>query len=117
MPIACEQTRVIKKLSPHQAGAIKLARRYGDALVCVRYRYDAQGLTRYTTIELLVDEMPVAKRGEAMRVVAIKLPPRDQTLRQLVIDSGGKWDTKARVWNLAVGTVRRLKLGKWMERE
>ena len=35
-----KSTRVTKKLSPLQAGARKLTRLYGDALVCVRYRQD-----------------------------------------------------------------------------
>src|SRR4051812_41936053 len=48
-------TRIVKRLSASQAGAIKLARRYGDALVCVRYRHDLQGRLRYTTVELVVD--------------------------------------------------------------
>ncbi len=43
MAHALEGTRVVKKMSPSQPGALKLARRYGDALICVRYRHDAQG--------------------------------------------------------------------------
>lgn len=37
---------VIKRMAPHQPGAVKLARRYGDALVCVRYRQDPDGQHR-----------------------------------------------------------------------
>ncbi|HKX41878.1 MAG TPA: hypothetical protein VJO99_12025, partial [Burkholderiaceae bacterium] len=56
-------THVVKRLSPTQAGALKLARRYGDALVCVRYRHDAAGRHRYTTVELIIDEAPIVPRG------------------------------------------------------
>ena len=49
------QTTVIKRLSASQPGAVKLAQRFGGALVCVRYRHDAQGCIRYTTVELVVD--------------------------------------------------------------
>lgn len=52
-------THVVKTLWPPQAGTIKLSRRYGPALLCVRYRHDETGLRRYTTIELIVDEAPV----------------------------------------------------------
>ena len=66
VPIDRMRTRVVKKLSSQQGGALKLARRYGAALVCVRYRQDMQGLHRYTTVELVVDEAPVAsKRADA----------------------------------------------------
>lgn len=62
MPSAKSQLRVTKTLEPHQPGAIRLAREYGDALPCVRYRQDANGLTRYTTVELIVIRAAVASR-------------------------------------------------------
>ena len=60
--MSCEKTNVVKKLAPDQNGAKKLARRFGDALVCVRYRYDADTGIRYTTVELLVGQAPLKKR-------------------------------------------------------
>jgi len=30
---------------------------YGDQLVCVRYRYDAERKRRYKTVELIIDEV------------------------------------------------------------
>jgi hypothetical protein len=41
-----ERLRVIKRMAPHQPGAVKLARRYGKDLLCVRYRSDPDGLHR-----------------------------------------------------------------------
>lgn len=58
-------THVVKTLWPPQAGTIKLSRRYGPALLCVRYRHDEAGLRRYTTVELIVDEAPV--KGNRLR--------------------------------------------------
>ena len=60
---APEKTRVVKKIPASQPGALKLARCYGDALVCVRYRHDAQGLNRYTTVDLMVDHAPIQSRA------------------------------------------------------
>lgn len=40
---------------PGQRGTRKLLARYGERLVCVRYRYDAASSTRYKTVELVVD--------------------------------------------------------------
>ncbi|MGH8524782.1 MAG: hypothetical protein ACREXY_11365 [Gammaproteobacteria bacterium] len=43
-------------LKPGQKGTRRLATRYGDRLVRVRYRYDKVKRKRYKTIELIVDE-------------------------------------------------------------
>jgi hypothetical protein len=45
------------KLNPGQRGTKKLVSQYGDRLVCVRYRYDAQQKKRFKTVELIVDEI------------------------------------------------------------
>ncbi|MGB3623242.1 hypothetical protein FT643_00585 [Ketobacter sp. MCCC 1A13808] len=57
---------VIKTLRPGDSGTKKLTKRYGDKLVCVRYRKDQVTQRRYTTIELIVDEGPIgaAERDE-----------------------------------------------------
>lgn len=44
------------KLKPGQNGTKKLLEKYGDVLVCVRYRYDEETQKRYKTVELIVDE-------------------------------------------------------------
>lgn len=44
------------KLKPGQRGTKKLQALYGDRLVCVRYRYDAEHGRRLKTIELIVEE-------------------------------------------------------------
>lgn len=59
---AWNRTRVLRKLSPQQVGALKLARRFGDLLVCVRYRHDPDRQVRYTTVELVVDSVTVRRR-------------------------------------------------------
>jgi hypothetical protein len=43
-------------LRPGQKGTKKLVSRFGDRLICVRYRYDATRRKRFTTVELIVDE-------------------------------------------------------------
>jgi hypothetical protein len=42
-------------LKPGQRGTHKLAARYGDRLMCVRYRYGEQWKKRYKTVELIVE--------------------------------------------------------------
>lgn len=55
-------SRIVKKLAPQAAGAKRLAERFGDALVCVRYRVDAAAGRRYTTVELIVAEGRLPRR-------------------------------------------------------
>ncbi len=110
MSNTCEHTRVVKKLSATQPGARKLARRYGSALVCVRYRCDKEGLIRYTTVELLVDQAAINKRKAGTDVVAVKLDIGELQLRQCIMSNGGQWDPHAYVWRLPRTTVKRLQL-------
>jgi hypothetical protein len=104
--------RVLKKLGPEQAGAIKLARRYGDALVCVRYRRNANGSHRYTTVELIVDCVAVvAKNGKAAeRIVGVRVGFEETRLRQQVRDNGSRWDAPARLWRMPLRSAKRLAL-------
>ena len=46
------------KLLPGQKGTKKLVAEYGDALFCVRYRYDEPNQTRLKTVELIIERKP-----------------------------------------------------------
>lgn len=102
-------TRVVKRLAPHQPGALKLARRYGETLVCVRYRRDADGTTRYTTIELIVDTAPVAPKRQAPRtperaparsaIVGVRIALlHTAELRAQACALGATWDPRRNLW-------------------
>jgi hypothetical protein len=90
--------RVSKTLSPNQPGAIKLARRHGDALVCVRYRLTADGRHRWTTIELIVERIPVVRR--TARIVGVRIGFEETRLQQAVRAKGATWDRSAKLWRL-----------------
>src|SRR6185503_13336166 len=49
-------SRVRLHLKPGQKGTKQLLEQYGDRLVCVRYRYDAERKKRFKTVEFLVAE-------------------------------------------------------------
>ena len=49
-------SRVRLHLKPGQKGTKQLLAQYGDRLLCVRYRYDAQRKKRLKTVELVVAE-------------------------------------------------------------
>lgn len=48
--------RVIKSIKPGAPGSKRFVKRYGDRLVCVRYRGDAKRRVRMTTVEVVVNE-------------------------------------------------------------
>lgn len=103
---------VLKKLAPTAAGARRFAARFGDALVCVRYREDANGGRRLTTVELVVDTRPLPP-GELLVRIAF-----DETeLRARVKEAGGTWDAKRKLWRLPRAAVRTLKLTSRVVRE
>ncbi|WP_298816136.1 hypothetical protein [Chloroflexus sp.] len=64
------------KLKPGQRGTKKLQALYGDRLVCVRYRYDAESGRRLKTIELIVEEKQWSPRAQS----------EQNALEQLAID-------------------------------
>jgi hypothetical protein len=108
-----DRARVVKKLRPTQPGALKLARRFGDALVCVRYRRDDEARRRYTTVELVVDEAPVVDRPPPADVqVAVRIPFDDKPLRQRAKSLGAQWDHRAGVWRMPHSIAKQLDLLK-----
>lgn len=102
-------TRVAKKLGPRQAGALRWARQYGDALVCVRYRLSTDRRRRYTTVEILVDHAPTtASRDDA--IIGIRVAPGEVALRERVKAAGGRWDAHSKLWRLPQRQVKTLLL-------
>ena len=111
------ETRVVKRFRPGQPGAVKLAQRFGPALACVRYRHDATGAMRYTTVELVVETVPVVRRGSQrasslprFQVVAIRVGQDEIDVRKLIIRHGAVWDAKLRLWYVSKATAESLDL-------
>ena len=100
--------RVTRKLSPESRGALKLARQFGDALICVRHRSDDKGEYRYTTVELLVEKTPSRPRTD--NLVGVRIGPDEKPLQTVVPAAGRTWDYKARVWRLQRRVVGILEL-------
>ena len=104
------ETHVVKRMSATQPGALKLARRFGDALVCVRYRHDAQGLHRYTTVELVIDEAPVARRADLDEIVFVHIGYDETERRQRALAHGARWNARRRLWSMPRRTATNLRL-------
>jgi hypothetical protein len=103
-------TRVVKTLWPKQAGTIRLTRRFGDALVCVRYRHDATGLHRFTTVEVIVDEAPVSGLRVDRRIYGVHIGLHESELRARAIGQGARWDNHSKLWRMRGKAIKFLGL-------
>ena len=95
--------RVRLHLKPGQRGTKQLLAQYGDRLICVRYRYDAQRKKRLKTVELLVAERdwkPPRPPFAHDQSVALRVPFADVAVRDRVKQAGGRWNPQRRVWEL-----------------
>lgn len=81
-------------LKPGVNGTKKYLQKYGDQLVCVRYRYDKHRNKRQTTVELIVDEQDWME-GYNIRpdkVVAVRIGYAEIELGEKVKHAGAFWD-------------------------
>ena len=94
------------KLKPGQRGTKKLLAEYGEQMVCVRYRYDAEHKRRLKTVELIVEEVawePRAKKIPDETVVGVRIEWGERELYYRVKAAGGSWNKELRVWELRYG--------------
>jgi hypothetical protein len=100
--------RVVKKLAASSRGSLKLARQFGETLICVRHRVDAKAEFRYTTVELLVDKAPIRPRIEAS--VGVRIGQSERSLQAVVKAAGATWDHKTKLWRMPKRLVGILRL-------
>lgn len=101
-------TRLTRK--PGQKGTKKLVAEYGDRLICVRYRYDAERQKRYKTVELIVEETPWKPPAKPDRMVWVKVAWGEVEVARQVKQAGGKWSAQQKAWALAYSQVQALGL-------
>jgi hypothetical protein len=103
------------KLLPGQKGTKKLVAEYGDALLCVRYRYDEQSRTRLKTVELIIERKPwtpTPRRYMDSTLVPVRIGFRDTALRDQAKSTQGKWDPEAKAWYIEYGKIKGTELEK-----
>lgn len=101
-----------RKLIAGQPGTKKWLAKYGDNLVCVRYRYDHARKRKFKTVETIVEETPwepATKKILQTQIVDLQIHFSEIELRRQVKAAGGIWNREQRVWKIAYGEV--LKLG------
>jgi hypothetical protein len=97
--------RVAKTLRPGQDGTKKLLRRYGEALVCVRYREAEGGRTRRITVELIIEEAQIQRRE-----LWTSIPAGRTDLRAAAMKAGARWDHIRKQWLMRIKTAQTLGL-------
>jgi len=101
---------VSKTMQVYTPGAVKLSRRYGDTLICVRYRISPDGKERVTTVELLIDRVHV--QPKANRSVAVKIYPSEAKLRERAKARGAWFNPDTRLWRMRQNDAHALGLSK-----
>ena len=102
-----------KTLQAGKPGTEKWVKKYGDSLICVRYKYDPINSRKLKTVELLVEDEPWEKnesRIPANKIVSIKVPYGEKNTGILVRRAGGVWNREKRLWELPYITVVNLGL-------
>jgi hypothetical protein len=103
------------KLKPGQRGTKALLEEYGDALVCVRYRYNAESRTRIKTVELIVEtkQLPAAKRIiKDSDIVLVQIAYGQRDLGRQIRTLGGTWDPAIKLWSVPYGKIKGTELEK-----
>ncbi len=104
---AVSSFKVTKKLSPGTPGAQKLLLRYGEALLCVRHRVTPDGEARYTTVELVLEQVPI--RSRSYQLVGGQVAYGEKALQSLVKAAGGGGPA-FHLWKVPQHAARRLGL-------
>ena len=87
--------------------------RYGERLLCVRYRYDATNARRLKTVELIVESVPwrpVLRRPRRRdeELVAVRIAYGEAELRERAKRLGAVWRPAQRVWEMTWLDAKRL---------
>lgn len=114
-----QRSSIVKKLHPDQKGALRLAERFGDRLVCVRYRTDPESGRRFTTAEIVVEERaPTAPAtAPAPRHSLVRVGWKETELRRAIKELGGVWLHDKKLWQVPRDAVKQLRIGKRVVRE
>jgi len=94
-------------LKPGENGTKRLLEKYGDRLICVRYRYDEEKKRRYKTIELVIEDKEWhPKNGSPLQghkpseMLGIRIDYFEKELQAQVKQAGGIWRPRHKLWEL-----------------
>lgn len=113
---------IVKRIhQPHDKETRKLFNKYGEQLLCVRYHYDLEKMTRLKTVELVIDESPFhttvseyefTSPPHATPYVGVSVELEETKVVESLEAMGGFWSPGDRLWYAPEIYVRRLGLHK-----
>jgi len=105
-------------LKPGQHGTKSLMKKYGDSLVCVRFRYDAETGKRIKTVELVIEECdwtPPTPRFTSDTIVSLRIAASNLPIRTKAKASGAKWNPEKQLWFVNYGKTVGTELEKYID--
>ena len=102
-----------RKIYPGQPGTQKWTKKYGEDLVCIRYKYDSNANRKMITVELVVEEQEWQKNRNHIpenKMMAVQIEYGERELGLKVRSVGGTWNRKEKVWYLPWNAIKALGL-------
>jgi hypothetical protein len=106
-------SEVRKTLRPGDPGTYRLARDWGERLVCVRYRVDRTKGVRFTTVEIVASPPKAWRppnRPSPSALVYVRTGGDEWELKQRLRAAHAVWEPELKAWRLRFETAVRLKL-------
>jgi hypothetical protein len=100
------RTRLVLKQG--QRGTKQLTEKYGEDLLYVRFRYDAESRQRLKTVELIVERTewaPPRPCYAADTLVPLRIDVADMPTRSQVKAAGGRWNPEKKLWFIKHGKI------------
>ncbi len=96
------------KLKPSQKETKALVEKYGDDLVCVRYRYDETSRVRLKTVEIIVEkkQLPPPQGAPDNEIVPVQIAFGAKELGKMARSAGGNWDADVKLWYIQYGNIK-----------
>ncbi len=95
-------------IKPGRNGIKRLVEKYGDSLICVRYRYDEFSGERLKTAEIIVEgkggKPSLRYRDEDIEQVSVAFI--EKKLRDLLKIAGARWVREERLWRVRYGSIQ-----------
>ena len=92
-----------KTVTAGHPGTKKWIKKYGDKLVCVRYKYDIKNKRKIKTVELEVENEPWeidTNRIPANKLTRLRVNYGEVHVGKVIRAAGGRWDKKRKCWEL-----------------
>ena len=95
-------------IKPGRNGTKRLLEKYGDALLCVRYRYDEIRGVRIKTAEIIVEEKggKPSLRYSDDDIVQVAVAYTEKRLREQLKAAGARWDREEKLWRVRYGSIK-----------